>query len=75
MLDRYNVFVGGDPKGLKAALGELIISDVTEEQLIPIVMAIVNNYINHAKGKEKFSRYVNRVGITRFKGIANSVEA
>lgn len=63
MRDTFDIYVGGEPKGLKASTGRLLASGVTEEQLIPVIVKIVDYYKAHAKGKEKFSKFVNRLSI------------
>jgi len=63
MKNTYDIYVGGDGKTLKAALGTLFISGVTRERLIPAVMGIIQYYQEYGKKKEKFSRFIERVSM------------
>nr|WP_206098802.1 nitrite reductase [Paenibacillus paeoniae] len=63
MRDKFDIYVGGEPKGLKTSFAKLLCSGVTEDQLIPAVTAIIDFYKEYAKGKEKFSKFVNRISL------------
>lgn len=65
MRDSFDIYVGGEPKGLKASIAKLLLSGLTEDQLVPAVTAIIDFYKTHAKGKEKFSKFVNRVSLEK----------
>jgi precorrin-3B C17-methyltransferase len=67
MRETFDVYVGGEPKGLKTATAQLLVAGLREEQLIPTVRAIIDLYKREAKGKEKFSKFVNRVTMERLK--------
>lgn len=70
MRDKFDVYVGGEPKGLKTSFAKLLISGLTEDRLIPAIMAIIDFYKQHAKGKEKFSKFVDRVSLEQLQQIA-----
>jgi len=72
MRDEFDIYVGGEPKGLKATLGKKLATELTESQLVPVVMALIDYYRAHAKGKEKFSRFVERVSLDKLRQIAVS---
>lgn len=63
MRNVYDVFVGGEPKGLKTSIAQSLVSGLTEEELIPVVMSLINYYKANAKGKEKFRRFLDRVSL------------
>nr|WP_233168312.1 nitrite reductase [Paenibacillus roseus] len=63
MRDKFDIYVGGESKGLKTSFAQLLCSGLTEEQLISAVTAIIGFYKGHAKGKEKFSKFVHRVSL------------
>lgn len=67
MKDTFSVYVGGEPKGIKAALAELLTTGLSEDQVIPIVMKLIDYYKANAKGKEKFSRFVGRISVDTLK--------
>lgn len=69
MRHTFDLYVGGEPKGLKAAIATLLVSGLTEERLIPALRAIVDYYKANAKGKEKFGKFVQRVTLERLKQI------
>lgn len=59
--DAFDIYVGGDAKGLKASVAKLLLTQVSEDRLIPIVAAIIEYYRVNAKGKEKFKKFIDRV--------------
>lgn len=61
MRNTYEVFVGGEPKGLKTSIAQSLVSGLTEDQLVPVVTTLINYYKANAKGKEKFKKFIDRV--------------
>lgn len=61
MRNTYEVFVGGEPKGLKTSIAQSLVSGLTEDQLVPVVTTLINYYNANAKGKEKFKKFIDRV--------------
>lgn len=59
----YDIYVGGEAKGLKARPGELLTSGITEDRVITTVTRLVSIFQELGKKKEKFSRFVERVTI------------
>lgn len=59
--DAFDIYVGGEAKGLKASIANLLLSKVTADQLIPLVAAIIDYYKANAKGKEKFKKFIERI--------------
>ncbi|MCC3373622.1 nitrite reductase [Cohnella sp. REN36] len=70
MRERFDIYVGGEPKGLKTAFAQLLVSGVTEDRLVPAITAIIDYYKEHANGKEKFSKFVERVSLEQLQQIA-----
>ncbi|MCP1311061.1 nitrite reductase [Paenibacillus tyrfis] len=70
MRDTFDIYVGGEPKGLKTSFAKLLVSGLTEDRLGPVVTAIIDFYKTHAKGKEKFSKFVDRVSLEQLRQIA-----
>jgi len=70
MRDTFNIYVGGEPKGLKTSFAKLLCSGVSDSQLIPVITAIIDYYKAQANGKEKFSKFVERVSIEQLNAIA-----
>ncbi|MFM1652927.1 nitrite reductase [Brevibacillus sp. B_LB10_24] len=63
MKDSFDIYVGGESKGLKAKLARLFLSSVTEEQLIPLVQNLIRYFQENGKKKEKFSTFIDRVSV------------
>jgi NAD(P)H-nitrite reductase large subunit len=63
MKDTFDIYVGGESKGLKAKLARLFLSSVTEEQLIPLVQNLIRYFQENGKKKEKFSAFIDRVTV------------
>ncbi|MEF2245330.1 MULTISPECIES: nitrite reductase [unclassified Paenibacillus] len=70
MRDKFNIYVGGESKGLKTSFAKLLREGVTEEQLIPAITAIIDYYKEHAKGKEKFKKFVDRISLEQLQQIS-----
>jgi NAD(P)H-nitrite reductase large subunit len=67
MRNTFDIYVGGEPKGLKAVLGQQLISGLKENQLVPIVMTLIKYYQSNGKKKEKFSKFVKRVTVNKLR--------
>ncbi|WP_199622528.1 NAD(P)/FAD-dependent oxidoreductase [Paenibacillus alkalitolerans] len=67
--DTFNIYIGGEPKGLKASVATLFLEGVSEEQLAPVVSKLIAYYKENAKGKEKFKKFMERVTIEQLKAI------
>jgi len=71
MRDTFDIYVGGEPKGLKTSFAKLLVSGLTKDKLVPAVTALIRFYKTHAKGKEKFSRFVDRVSLEQLRQVAS----
>jgi len=65
MKDTFDVYVGGDGKSLKATLGVLFLSGLTEQQLIPVVRRLIGLFQQNGKKKEKFSKFIERMTLEK----------
>jgi precorrin-3B C17-methyltransferase len=63
MNDVYDIYVGGEAKGIKARLGQLYASGIPEDRIIPLVTRLIAIFQELGKKKEKFSRFVERLTI------------
>lgn len=70
MRDTFDIYVGGEAKGLKAGLAKLLISGLKEAQLVPVITKVIEYYKENSKGKEKFSKFVDRITLEHLKQIA-----
>lgn len=70
MRNTFDIYVGGEPKGLKTLIAQQLVVGLKEEQLVPIINAIIHFYKAHAKGKEKFSKFVRRITIEQLQQLA-----
>lgn len=61
MRNTYEVYVGGEPKGLKTSIAQSLVSGLSEDQIVPVVITLINYYKANAKGKEKFRKFIDRV--------------
>lgn len=61
--DTFEIYVGGQTKTLEAKTAELLIDQVNENDLSPIVKNVVTLYQEKGKKREKFSKFVQRYGI------------
>jgi len=74
MRNTFDIYVGGETKGLKAALGQLFMSGVTAERVIPIVTRLIECYRQQGKRKEKFSRFISRMTLERLHEITGTLD-
>lgn len=72
MRDTFDIYAGGEPKGMKPSFAKLLLSGVTEDRLVPAVTSLIDYYKAHAKGKEKFSKFVDRVSLEQLQQVAGS---
>ncbi|WP_308422835.1 nitrite reductase [Paenibacillus nasutitermitis] len=70
MKDTFDIYVGGEAKGLKAHLATLFMSGVEEEQVIPVVSRLISTFQEQGKKKEKFSRFVERITMESLREFA-----
>ncbi|UQZ33449.1 nitrite reductase [Paenibacillus sp. PK3_47] len=70
MREAFDIYVGGEPKGIKAMVAKRLVSGVTEDRLVPVIAAIIGYYKANAKGKEKFGRFVDRVTLEKMQQVA-----
>jgi NAD(P)H-nitrite reductase large subunit len=63
MRNTYEIFVGGEPKGLKTSIAHSLRSGLSEDQIIPVILSLINYYKANAKGKEKFRKFIDRMTI------------
>lgn len=70
MRDRFDLYVGGEPKGLKTSFAEQLASGLAESQLVSVVLAIIDFYKANAKGKEKFKKFIHRVTLEELRKVA-----
>lgn len=74
MRDTFDIYVGGDPKGLKAKFASKLLTGIREQDLIKAVMELIHFYKTNAKPKEKFSRFVDRISLERLKALFENME-
>ncbi|NHN33315.1 nitrite reductase [Paenibacillus agricola] len=67
MRDTFDLYVGGEAKGLKANLAKLLLTDLSPDQLIPIVRRLITIFQEQGKKKEKFSKFVDRVTLVNLR--------
>lgn len=70
MKDTYDIFVGGEPKGIKASVANRLISGLSKDCLVSTIIAIIGYYKANAKGKEKFSKFAERVTLEQLRQVA-----
>jgi NAD(P)H-nitrite reductase len=63
MRDVFDIYVGGDPKSIKPQFAKLLVSGIAADNLSILVQKLISHYKEHAKGKEKYAKYVNRMTI------------
>lgn len=61
MKDEFDIYIGGESKGIKANLAQMFMKGVKEEQLFPIVSRLISIFQEHGKKKETYARFVKRI--------------
>ncbi|QMV39890.1 NAD(P)/FAD-dependent oxidoreductase [Cohnella cholangitidis] len=71
MRDTFDLYAGGDVKGIKPVFAELLLTKLAEEDVIPAIQRIIQHYRAHSKGKEKFNRFINRIGLDDLRKLSD----
>jgi precorrin-3B C17-methyltransferase len=74
MNEVYDIYVGGEAKGLKARLGQLLISGVTKTELIPMITRLIVFFQELGKKKEKFSKFIERMTMEELQKTINAIQ-
>jgi precorrin-3B C17-methyltransferase len=69
----FDVYVGGEPKTLKAKVGELLIEGVPENKLNDVVLQLINLYKENGKKRERFGKFVERMTLDKVREHAQGV--
>ncbi|MFH0070879.1 nitrite reductase, partial [Peribacillus sp. NPDC056705] len=69
MRDTFDIYVGGEPRGLKAALAKPLHTALAPAQLAPIILRLIGIYQEQGKKKEKFSRFVERISLDQLREL------
>lgn len=67
MRDLFDIYIGGESKGIKASLARLFLQNVTEQQLVPILRKLIVIYQENGRKKEKYSRFVQRMTLDKLR--------
>jgi NAD(P)H-nitrite reductase large subunit len=60
-------FIFGGNSGKKPRIGDIIAENLSKEDVITLVDASLNYYLENSKKKERASRFMERIGIEKFK--------
>lgn len=60
--EHYQVYVGGKTKGRDAVVGQLLLDDLNQEELLTSVGKIIKLYSEQGKRREPFHKFLIRVG-------------
>ncbi|HZG14543.1 MAG TPA: nitrite reductase [Candidatus Bathyarchaeia archaeon] len=71
MRDSFDVYVGADPKGIRPSLAQLLVNGLPADRLVPVITTLIHTYKEKAKGKEKFSKFVNRISLEELARIVS----
>lgn len=63
----YAIFIGGRAGGLSPVIGQKVVDGISGEQLPVVVRALLECYRQGARGKERFWKTVQRLGIEPFR--------
>jgi precorrin-3B C17-methyltransferase len=67
MRDVYDIYIGGDVKGIKPVFAQLFMQGVQEVHVILFVLKLIRYYHANAKGKEKFKKFIDRMTMDKLK--------
>ncbi|MCM3619614.1 nitrite reductase [Sutcliffiella horikoshii] len=65
--DAYDLYIGGHSKGKNARVGNLIMEQLTPEQLYEAVDKIITIYADQGKKREVLFKFVDRIGLGNIK--------
>lgn len=66
----WTVFVGGKG-GVRPRLGDRLITNISDDNILNVVDEIVNAYSKGATGKERLGEYIDKIGFENFKSSLN----
>ena len=69
----WMIYVGGKG-GVRPRLGDRILINVSNDDILDVVEKIINVYAENALGKERLGDYIDRVGIDEFKSKLGIVQ-
>lgn len=69
MKDQFDLYVGGEAKGLKARLAQLLVSGLSADELSPVITRLITDFQQNGKKKESYSRYTERITIEKLREI------
>jgi precorrin-3B C17-methyltransferase len=59
----FDIYIGGETKGMEAKVGELYRAGVSAEELNVVITRLIGYYQNNGNRREKFSQFVERLGL------------
>jgi precorrin-3B C17-methyltransferase len=60
--EHYHVYVGGKSKGRDAKAGDLLLENLSPEELFTSIEKMINLYSEHGKKREQFYKFIDRMG-------------
>lgn len=72
MRDKFDIYIGGEPKSIKPAFAELFVTGVDAEQMMNIVQRLVAYFQANGKNKEKFIKFIGRISIEELRNAVSS---
>ncbi|MBB6733679.1 nitrite reductase [Cohnella zeiphila] len=69
MKNRFDLYVGGDPRGIKPRIAQLLVEGLGEDSVVPAVLALIRLYVSSAERKTRFSRFVEQAGMERLRQV------
>lgn len=63
------MYVGGEPRGLKALLAKQLHAGLEAEELVPMIRSLIAIFQEQGKKKEKFSRFVDRITLEQLRKL------
>ncbi|MEK3733026.1 nitrite reductase [Paenibacillus sp. FSL M8-0334] len=68
----YDIYVGGEPRGLKAGIAKQLHSGLSSRQLVPVIRRLISVYQEAGKKKEKYSRFVERMTVEKLRVLTQA---
>lgn len=69
MKNRFDLYAGGDPRGIKPRIAQLLVEGLSEDSVVPAVLALIRLYVSSAERKTRFSRFVDQAGMERLRQV------
>lgn len=72
MRDAFDIYLVGEPRGLKTGIAKQLHAGLTARQLVPVIRRLISVYQEAGKKKERYSRFVERMTVEKLRELTQA---